>query len=398
MTGKTFWCGIACGFLAAATAFSPATGGNADEPDHSNVPGVVIDASRDKQRVYFGCPSIAVLANGDYVASHSLFGPGTTYNRTRVFRSADAGLTWEPLTEIDGQWWSTLFVHRGGLYIMGVSRRYGQVVIRRSDDGGKTWTAPQDGTTGLLCGEGPYHTAPVPVVVHAGRIWRAMEDMHPKISWPGNFRAFVMSAPADADLLDAGNWTTSNRLRFQPEWLEAERPGWLEGNIVVTPEDKLVNILRLNDDRGDRAAIVRVSDDGRTISFDPEHDFIDLPGGRTKFTIRFDEATGRYWSLVNKQRNPEATRNLLVLVSSADLRDWEVEATILQHPDRKKVAFQYVDWLFEGRDIIAVSRTAFNDAHNFHDANYLTFHRVRDFRRARERAGRAPAADRPAEQ
>jgi len=43
-----------------------------------------------------------------------------------------------------------------------------------------------------------------------------------------------------------------------------------------------------------------------------------------------------------------------------------------------------VDWVFEGDDIIFVSRTAFDDdltgAHNAHDANYLTFHRIQDFR------------------
>lgn len=36
---------------------------------------------------------------------------------------------------------------------------------------------------------------------------------------------------------------------------------------------------------GDRAAIVHVSDDGKTVSFDPQTGFIDFPGGRTKFTV-----------------------------------------------------------------------------------------------------------------
>jgi hypothetical protein len=31
--------------------------------------------------------------------------------------------------------------------------------------------------------------------------------------------------------------------------------------------------------------------------------------------------------------------------------------------------------------IVAVSRTAWGDSHNFHDANYLTFHRINDFRK-----------------
>jgi hypothetical protein len=344
------------------------------------VPGVVIDSSPDPQRVYIGCPGIAVLPDGLYVASHSFFGPGTTYDRMAVFRSADRGKTWKKLTDIEGQWWSSLFLHDGALYLMGTSRRYGNAVIRRSTDGGETWTTPKDADSGLLWDDGRYHCAPVPVAVHNGRIWRAMEDARGGGGWGPHFRAFVMSAPADANLLNAKNWTSSNRLRFDPKWFKARRAGWLEGNIVVTPEGKLVNFLRFNDDRGDRAAIVRISDDGKTVSFDPERDFIDFPGGRAKFTIRFDPATQRYWSLVNKQTNPPAYRNTLALTSSADLRQWKVESILLRHPDSKHHAFQYVDWLFEGKDIIAVSRTAWDGSHNAHDANHFTFHRIRNFR------------------
>jgi hypothetical protein len=74
------------------------------------------------------------------------------------------------------------------------------------------------------------------------------------------------------------------------------------------------------------------------------------------------------------------TRNTLALVSSEDLRKWQVRAVVLEHPDVSHHGFQYVDWLFDGDDLIAVSRTAFGDAHNCHDANYLTFHRIRDYR------------------
>ncbi|MCX5682729.1 MAG: sialidase family protein [Planctomycetota bacterium] len=344
-------------------------------------PGVIIDRSPDPTRVYIGSPSIAVMPGGDYVASHDFFGPGTTNNRTAVFGSRDRGKSWQPLVTIEGQWWSTLFVHYGALYIIGTSKEYGFTVIRRSSDGGKTWTEPKDGESGLLLGDGKYHCAPVPLVVHNGRIWRAMEDAMGPGGWGSHFRAMVLSAPADADLLKAASWTFSNRLRFDPAWLKAKNPGWLEGNAVVTPEGGIVDILRLNDDRGDRACIARVSDDGKTLSFDPEKDIIDMPGGRTKFTIRFDPETKRYWSLVNKQLDPPAFRNILALVSSADLRTWRVESILLRHEDTKNHAFQYVDWLFEWDDIIAVSRTAWDGSFRAHDANYLTFHRVSNFRK-----------------
>jgi sulfatase modifying factor 1 len=349
-------------------------------PDHSFVPGVIIDHSPAKSRQYIGSPSLAVLPNGHYVASHDFFGPGTKYNRTAVFCSKDAGKTWEKLTAFDGQFWSTLFVHQGALYIIGTSSENGDAVIRRSTDGGLTWTTPIDENNGLLIEEGDYHCAPVPVVVHKGRIWRAMEDRNPPEGWGTNFRSFVMSAPVDADLLKTDSWTMSNRLRFDQKW-----PGraWLEGNIVIT-QDKLVNILRVQCDDAEKAAVVRISDNGKSVSFDPQRDFIDFFGGSNKFTIRYDRLTERYWSLVNKQKNPKAYRNVLTLVSSPDLRNWKVESIILYHPESKNHAFQYIDWLFEGEDIIAVSRTAYDDglggAHRAHDANYLTFHRIRNFR------------------
>lgn len=346
----------------------------------SEPPGVVIDRSPDFARVYIGCPSIAVLPDGSYVASHSWFGPGTPNSQTAVFASADRGKTWKHAADIDGQWWSTLCVHNDALYIMGVGKRYGYAVIRRSTDGGRTWTSPTEAKTGLLLADAQYHCAPVPVVVHRGRIWRAYEDTKAGGGWPRHFRALVVSAPADADLLDAANWTATNRLHLNPEWITGDRPGWLEGNVVVTPEGGLVNVLRVNDDRGDTAAIVRISPDGRTLTFDPQKDFIDFPGGRSKFTIRYDPVTKRYWSLANKQRTPTAYRNVLVLTASADLRRWEVKSIILRHIERDHHAWQYVDWLFDGDDIIAVSRTAWDGSHNAHDANYLTFHRIADFR------------------
>ena len=137
-------------------------------------------------------------------------------------------------------------------------------------------------------------------------------------------------------------------------------------------------------------AMVRISSDGRTASFDPAKDFVHFPGGSKKFTIRFDPASKRYWSLSNyippkfTGPNPAGTRNTLALIRSADLRNWEVRAVVLQHPDRAAHAFQYVDWQFDGADLVVASRTAFDDglggAHSGHDANFMTFHRVENFR------------------
>lgn len=358
------------------------------------VPGVVINHSPASSKIYLGSPSIAILPNGDYVVSHDCFGPGARAKgfRTSVYGSQDKGKSWQHLTDIDGQHWSTLFFHNGSLYIMGTKGPYGYTIIRRSIDGGRTWTTPKDKESGLLLDDGKYHTAPVPVVTHKGRIWRAMEDAMGPGGWGHHFRAFMMSAPVDADLLKAESWTCSNRLGRNPKWLSGKFGGWLEGNAVVTPDGKLVNILRADyRPDGGKAAVINISNDGKKASFEPETGFIDFPGGCKKFTIRYDNISKKYWTLSNavlpkhKGKNPERTRNAVALMSSSDLREWKIRSIILYHPDVKHHGFQYLDWQFEGNDVIAISRTAYDEetgvAHNQHDANYMTFHRVTNFRK-----------------
>lgn len=378
-SGKVFLCVI----VIAGFSCTPQTS--------ETVLGIVIDYSPASSEIYIGSPSIAVLPNGDYVASHDFFGPGSQQNRTRIFLSQDKGQSWEQQTDLVGQWWSTLFVHQDRLYIMGTSRHHGYTVIRRSSDGGATWTEPVDDTTGLLLADAEYHCAPVPVLRHNGRLWRAMEDTEGPGNWGTHFRAFMMSAPLDADLLNAASWTCSNRLDRDSTWLDGRFRGWLEGNAVATPKGEVVNILRVDyKPEGAKAAVIQISEDGKTATFDPASGFIDFPGGCKKFTIRYDTTSQRYWSLSNvvpgefKNPNPERTRNTLALISSRDLQSWRVDHIVLQHPDVKNVGFQYADWLFENKDIIAVVRTAHPDgrggAHNCHDANYMTFHRIENFR------------------
>ena len=62
--------------------------------------------------------------------------------------------------------------------------------------------------------------------------------------------------------------------------------GWLEGNVVATPEGTVQLMLRAAY-RSESAAIIQVSEDGTTLSFNPEKGFIDFPGGTSKFSIRF---------------------------------------------------------------------------------------------------------------
>jgi hypothetical protein len=355
----------------------------------------VISHSPASSGLYIGSPSIAVLTNGDYVASHDFFGPKSQeFERATslIFRSSDRGTNWVKVSEIKGAFWSSLFVHRGVLYLFGPDSHHGNIYIRKSLDGGNTWTSPDDSRSGLLRGEGQYHCAPMPVIEHAGRLWRAFEHRDPPKGWGSTYGAGVLSAPVDADLLQATNWISSNFLPSSNTWNHADMGGWLEGNAVVTKDGRLLDILRV-ETRGypEKAALVNISADGKTASFDPATGFIDFPGGAKKFAIRYDHKSDRYWSLATivleqhqKAGRPAAIRNCLALTSSKDLRNWTVRSQLLYHADVLKHGFQYPDWLFDGDDMISVVRTAYDDgqggAHDKHDANFLTFHRWRNFR------------------
>jgi hypothetical protein len=358
------------------------------------VPGVVIDHSPASTGIYIGSPSLAVLPDGRYVASHDEFGPNSSEHSraiSRVFRSEDRGVSWRRIATVEGAFWSSLFVHRGALYLLGPDRHHGNVLIRRSRDGGVTWTTPANAVTGLLRDDGQFHCAPMQVLEHGGRLWRAMERRDPPEAWGTNYRAGMMSVPVEADLLEASAWTWATFLPSDRRWNGGDMGGWLEGNAVVTPEGQVANLLRVHTRSPDeKLAWVGVSPDGRSLSFEPETGFVPFSGGAKKFLIRRDPRTQRYFALASivterhRQENPSRVRNALALADSADLRHWETRCVLLYHPDVAKHGFQYPDWQFDGDDLIAVVRTAYDDAeggaHNNHDANYLTFHRWGRFR------------------
>ena len=372
--------------------------------------------------VYPGSPSIVRAPDGALIVSHDHFGMGAPKNpygedfMTTIRRSTDEGRTWSTIAHLVNAYWSNMFVHRGNVYLLGVSAHNESIVIRRSEDSGFTWTTPHDSTDGVLFVGGHartppnYHCAPDPVVVLDGRIYRAFENNDETGDFAEGFRTLVVSAPEDADLLQAANWRMSEQLAYDqttdppefgvfsdstPGWMSHGRPGWLEGNVVPGPDGTLWNVLRCNSFPVlNKAVMVHVLDEGRRLSFDPATAFIDMPGGCAKFVIRRDprasgaQGEGLYWAIVNDMQTEPVPifRNRLSLISSPDLRTWTKRATLMEDrvedpavsPDR--TGFQYIDWNFDGDDIIYVSRTAYQGAHRWHDANRITFDKIRNFR------------------
>jgi hypothetical protein len=358
---------------------------------NSAPPGIVIDHSPASSGLYIGSPSILVLPNGHYLTSHDFFGPKSaehTAPDSVVFTSSDRGQSWRKLATLHSLFWAGLFQVRDATYIMGTDRHHGRIVIRRSTDNGATWSENSP-----LTARADYHTAPTPVVVHNNRLYRAFEDASNGVKWGERYSPIMLSAPADSDLLQATNWTYAKTIARDTNWISGGGfQAWLEGNAVLGPDQKILNILRVETPTvPEKAAILTLSNDNLTQTFDPARDIIDFPGGAKKFTIRFDPESKQYWTLATPApsdlpptQKPNPIRNTLALLKSEDLRHWRQVAIILHHPDTKTHGFQYADWQFDGADIVAAVRVAYDDseggAHTFHDANYLTFHRIENFR------------------
>ena len=363
-----------------------------------------------RTRAYLGSPSILRLPDGALLAVHDFFGAAVK-NRNgecglmAVYRSEDDGRSWRQITFLDGAFWGNLFTDGGAVYHVGSAQEYGDLVIRRSTDGGFTWTEPRDEHTGLLRRAGAGRTPPNyessgNVATLHGRVVMPFVEMQGDWGgWlPERYGMFILSAPSGCDLLDADNYLATGQVRFDRTKLADpsmahEHSGWLEGTPVETPEGKLACFARIHLAVPNYAVRFDLSDDFGTLSFDYDDGLVPFVGGHSKFEIRRDEKTGIYFTLTNPYTGPVehkiiVARNELALAVSKDLRHWRNVATLLKDDSglsgaelRQKVGFQYVDWRFDGDDIIYLCRTACDGAANFHNSNRITYHVIRDFRK-----------------
>jgi len=325
-------------------------------------------------------PSFVRHPDGYLLASMDVYGNYTPQNLTLIFRSDDDGKSWNYVSELYPCFWGKLFVHRGALYMLGVSTEYGDLLIGRSDDAGKTFGVPTvlfRGTSGFK--EKGIHKNPQPVVSYGGRLWETCEWG----SWSsGAHAAMCFSIDENDDLLDASKWAFTPPLPHDSSWPGADLrgSGAIEGCMTVSPDGKLLNVMRYSNH--DYALALRVFPDEPEHQLEFDH-FIRFPGSGVKFEIKRDPVSGLYLSFVcYRDENIRKGRNLISLIVSKDMENWSLVQHIydFRHLDADKIGFQYVDFEIEGDDILFLTRTAWNGAANMHDANYSIFSRIRNFR------------------
>lgn len=340
------------------------------------VPGTVVNYlhPEDTQYLFSGSylcsPSLLKLKSGALLVSMDLFGRHTPQNLMLLFRSDDGGRTWRYLTDIFPCFWGKLFEHQGKLFLLGVSNEYGDLLIGCSEDEGETWGTP----TPILRGaaspdEDGNHRAPMVVLHSHGRLWTGSEYG----SWHSHeISPALFSIDEKDDPMIAGNWIYTGFCHVDETWPGAEAGirTAIEGNAVETPDGRIVDFLRY---AANKALVLAADAENPETPLRFER-FADFPLAHTKFEIQ-RRADGLYVAV----GNPPPARTVLSVYTSSDTVRWEKFCDVVDRSscDAKEVGFQYPAFCFDGEDIVILSRTAYNHAHNFHDSNFITLHRVR---------------------
>lgn len=337
-------------------------------------------------------PSLVKHPDGYLLASMDVFAGEYPQNLTLIFRSDDGGETWHYVSELMPCFWGKLFIHKDELYMLACSTEYGDLLIGKSTDGGKSFSAPVTllrGSNGKNGNDG-VHKNPQNIMIHNGRIYETLEWG----TWANTefgHAAMVMSCDENDDLLIPENWSFSYPRTFDPNFSK-ETAGLpknnmtIEGTLTIDTDGKLVNVMRFGNDKG-YALVYKVNCENHDAPLEYLK-CINFPAHLSKFMIKYDTVSKKYYSVATRiydKTKPNA-RNLLSFMVSDNLDDWNVICDLFDRRDcdADKVGFQYVDFEFDGDDIIYLCRTGLNGARNFHDTNYSTFHRIKNFRKYSE--------------
>jgi hypothetical protein len=322
-------------------------------------------------------------------------------SRTHIVHSGDGGKTWQPLSQLP--YYSAVpWVHKGTLYLFamkgGTQFRNEDLLLLRSDDGGKTWSAP------VTLFKGAFWNCHTGLVIRDHHLYWAVDDL--SLGTKRGPRAIV--GDLSADPMDPNAWRMSAPVPFPgvPEALGSPRftkggGQYLEPNVIDAYGKLrvLMTVKPWGQTTPGLCAVLDLKDDNQNLdlTFTQYHP---MPGGQLKFCVIWDDVSRMFWATANLVVDGQGAfdwwqkggkrgnytfaaaggndRRFLMLQYSLDGLNW-FQAGCVAQAGKISQSFMYARPVVDGDDLAIIARSSVT-APNQHDADYATFHRVCNFR------------------
>lgn len=319
-----------------------------------------------------------------------------------LVRSNDGGQTWKESSQLP--YYSAVpWTHRGALYLFankpGAKSRNDDLLLLKSGDGGTTWSEP------VTLFKGHYWNCHTGMVIKNDRLYWSVDDL--SLGQKRGPRA--VGGDLSQDPMNPAAWRISDPVPFPgvPEAFTnpkfASLPSqYLEPNVIAVGNQLRV-LATVKPNRQATAgicAVLDLVDDGAklNLSFLQYHP---MPGGHLKFNAFHDAPSGLFWATANLAVDDQRSaafwgkseddkrfwshgtggndRRFLMLLYSVDGLNW-FQAGCIAQAAKLSQSFMYAAPVVDGDDLAIIARSSVN-APNQHDADFATFHRVKNFRK-----------------
>jgi hypothetical protein len=356
-------------------------------------------------------PGLVKIGDGQLLATVPILPRGEWHNarkaefsRIKILRSADAGRTWTQVSELP-YYSAAPWNHGGSLYLFvtkgGTKHRNDDLLLLRSRDGGRTWSAP------VTLFKGHVWNVPTGMVIRDNRLYWAVDDLSFGLSGRG---PRVVVGDLSRDPMEPAAWRLSNPVPLAVVPEQIANPAfahfssrYLEPNVIDV-QGRIRVLAAFKPKRMSTSGMAAVFDFTENAG-EPELKFSQynpMPGGQLKFCILKDPASGMFWAAGNLVVDSQSQfdhwwsvfrerpgfhsndpiggndRRFLMLFYSLDGLSW-FQAGCVAQARKLSQSFMYPSLLIDGPDLAIIARSSIN-APNHHDADYATFHRVRNFR------------------
>ncbi len=316
-----------------------------------------------------------------------------------ILRSGDGGKTWQALSTL--LYYSAApWTDRGTLYLFankaGAKIRNDDLILLRSSDGGKTWSEP------VTLFKGSYWNCHTAMVQRDRKIYWAVDDL----SFGMNRGPRLVAGDLSGDPMNPQAWRISEVVKFPgaPEMMWngkfTDAPNqYLEPNVIdVNGQLRVLMAAKIKRPSVTHlCAVLDATDDGTKLDLKFTQ-YNPMPGGNLKFCVLRDDVSKLFWATANLAADSQGIsdwaekgkahgnykaagfdRRFLMLLYSVDGLNW-FQAGCIAQAAKISQSFMYARPVIDGDDLAIICRSSVN-APNQHDADYATFHRVRDFRK-----------------